>query len=495
MWINRATFRDRRARVATSLAAVATICASALLVAACGGGDDAAPAPPTDPTPAAVPAPPSGLAPTPEPAPSAAPDYEELASDYAAIRDPALADGRELIDALIGGDPAPLRARFSADLQATLSEQELQAAVAELRSERVFFEIEQVGASWAGQLSGDEIKGVFKQGGVGEFSLERSSGAEPGAPLDGTWEGSLAIATVELAMVVSFSTSDDEVAASIDIPEQGTLGLLLDNVRYEPSLAIGERTIESVLPLDADRLVYVSEFSWGQDLLVTTVVFEPDGTISDLVPPQPRTPLPPDPAEGYSSETEFRLPFDGIWWVFWGGETELQNYHTATPVQRHAYDLVIWRAGDTHRGEGSENEEYWVWQEPVLAPAAGTVVDVSDGLADNTPGVLNTESHPAGNYVVLQTGEREFLHIGHFRQASIEVAEGDRVESGDVIGLTGNSGNSSEPHIHIHLQDSSELLGPTAQGLPLVFSDYLADGEPVPSGTPLQEQFIEHAAR
>jgi murein DD-endopeptidase MepM/ murein hydrolase activator NlpD len=63
------------------------------------------------------------------------------------------------------------------------------------------------------------------------------------------------------------------------------------------------------------------------------------------------------------------------------------------------------------------------------------------------------------------------------------------VEAGQVLGLCGNSGNSSEPHVHIHLQDRAGLFG-SAVGLPLAFTNYLADGRHVDRGEPLQGQFI-----
>ena len=155
---------------------------------------------------------------------------------------------------------------------------------------------------------------------------------------------------------------------------------------------------------------------------------------------------------------------------------ELQNHHVAAPSQRHGYDLVIWKDGGTYRGDGTRNEDYWAWGQPVLAPAGGTIVAVLDGLEDNTPGILKPEPHPAGNHVVLKSGAGEFLHIGHMQQGSIRVKEGDKVTIGAVLGLTDNSGNSTGPHIHIHLQDEQDFFSRTATGLPLPFANSRIDG-------------------
>jgi murein DD-endopeptidase MepM/ murein hydrolase activator NlpD len=78
------------------------------------------------------------------------------------------------------------------------------------------------------------------------------------------------------------------------------------------------------------------------------------------------------------------------------------------------------------------------------------------------------------------------------RKGSVRVRKGERVAAGAVLGLTGNSGNSSEPHLHFHVQDRPGLFG-SARGLPVAFVDYRADGRRVARGTPVQGQFIERS--
>ena len=72
---------------------------------------------------------------------------------------------------------------------------------------------------------------------------------------------------------------------------------------------------------------------------------------------------------------------------------------------------------------------------------------------------------------------------------SVRVKVGQRVSAGQILGRTGNSGNSSEPHLHFHVQDLPDLFG-DAKGLPVRFADYIADGRRVSSGSPVQGQFI-----
>jgi hypothetical protein len=189
----------------------------------------------------------------------------------------------------------------------------------------------------------------------------------------------------------------------------------------------------------------------------------------------------------YQTKTPLRLPFDGEWTVFWGGRTVDQNYHAASRDQRFAYDIVVTRDGKTYTGDGSANEQYFAFGQPVLAPGAGTVVVVVDGVDDNKPGVMNPKQ-PAGNHVVIDHGNGEFSFLAHFRKGSVKVKKGDVVKAGQPLGLCGNSGNSSEPHLHYHLQTTPELFA--GDGLPAQFLNYLADGKEVKRGEPTKGQRI-----
>ena len=116
---------------------------------------------------------------------------------------------------------------------------------------------------------------------------------------------------------------------------------------------------------------------------------------------------------------------------------------------------------------------------------------VLDGIPDHAPGKPDPVPHIAGNHVVIQTAAEEFVVIAHFQQNSILVKEGDQVQAGDLLGLAGNTGQSTEPHIHIHVQNRADLLDPQAIGLPLRFFDYLADGVLVGEGVPVQGTFVQ----
>lgn len=225
---------------------------------------------------------------------------------------------------------------------------------------------------------------------------------------------------------------------------------------------------------------------WGEGgpLLRTTIATDAAGRLAGLFLGEATAPA-PSPHAGRPTQAALRLPFDapraGAWIVYWGGPDLVGNYHAATVPQRFAMDLVVHRDGATFAGDPLALDSYFCWGEPILAPAAGTVIAAIDGLPDQPIGASDP-GHPAGNHVVIDLGIGEYLFLAHLRQGSVAVADGDAVRPGDRIGLCGNSGNSSEPHLHVHLQTTPDLE--SGEGLPLEFRDYLSDGDPVARGAP-----------
>lgn len=154
-------------------------------------------------------------------------------------------------------------------------------------------------------------------------------------------------------------------------------------------------------------------------------------------------------------QTRLFLPFKGRWQVFWGGDTPELNKHHETLNQRYAFDFIgLDEKGQSHRGDGKCNEDYFAFGQEVIAPADGIVTEMIDGVRDNIPGSMNPYS-ALGNAVFIQHCENEVSIIAHLKRGSIKVKSGEQIKRGQVIGLCGNSGNSSEPHIHYHFQNTS----------------------------------------
>jgi hypothetical protein len=191
----------------------------------------------------------------------------------------------------------------------------------------------------------------------------------------------------------------------------------------------------------------------------------------------------PSSHDGQPSRVAFRLPIDGPVTVGWGGATPAVNYHVVAPDQRWAYDLLVTRGGSTHKGDGSLLTDYYAYRLPVLAPAAGAVVEAFDGDPDMPLGEPKGFTSASGNFVTIEVAPGEFLQLCHLLPGSVRVKKGDRVAEGEPVGLVGNSGNTSEPHLHVHLQDSP--VEDFAEGIPMEFHHYrTADGRLVARGIP-----------
>jgi murein DD-endopeptidase MepM/ murein hydrolase activator NlpD len=181
------------------------------------------------------------------------------------------------------------------------------------------------------------------------------------------------------------------------------------------------------------------------------------------------------------SDVSFQLPLDGPVTVAWGGPTTDVNYHVVIPDQRWAYDLLVTKSGISFQGDGTRLDDYYVYGRAVFAAAAGVVVEVRDSEPDAEVGHWQLR-RASGNHVIVRVAPNEFLFIAHLQRGSIAVAPGERVRAGQPIGRVGNSGNTSEPHLHLHLQDTpTPYLG---EGIPLYFRNYRAGGRFVDRGMP-----------
>ncbi|WP_311775158.1 M23 family metallopeptidase [Alkalihalobacillus sp. TS-13] len=156
------------------------------------------------------------------------------------------------------------------------------------------------------------------------------------------------------------------------------------------------------------------------------------------------------------TENAYNMPIQDKWFVFWGGTNQLLNYHYSAENQRYAYDLVMMKNGSSYHGNPTKNKHYYAFGEKVTAPAAGKVVEVVDGIKDNVPGEMNSEK-PLGNHVIIEHENGEYSLLAHFKEDSLSVEAGEWVEQDDLLGLCGNSGNSSEPHIHFQVMDSPDI--------------------------------------
>jgi len=184
------------------------------------------------------------------------------------------------------------------------------------------------------------------------------------------------------------------------------------------------------------------------------------------------------------------LPFKGEWTVFWGGDTKELNYHIVDQAQKNAFDLIITdEKGNSYKTIGQTNDDYYVFGKEIIAPAAGEVVLVVEGIKDNTPGEMNPIYVP-GNTVIIKTANDEYLFFAHFKQHSIKVKQGQQVKQGELLGLCGNSGNSTEPHLHFQIQNVENMN--KATGVKSYFDNILVNGELKNDYSPIKGEKIKN---
>ena len=171
-------------------------------------------------------------------------------------------------------------------------------------------------------------------------------------------------------------------------------------------------------------------------------------------------------------------PLDGGDWLAANGPgRNSQHRRGFVPVegrgriaQRFAIDWVRRNPdGRTFSGDAKDNKSYRAYGAEVLAVADAVVSATKDGIPENIPGPASravpiTLETVGGNYVVLDLGGGRYAFYAHLQPGSLRVRTGDRAKRGQVIGLLGNSGNSTEPHLHFHVSDGVSPLG--SEGLP-----------------------------
>ncbi|MFI5819570.1 M23 family metallopeptidase [Streptomyces rishiriensis] len=143
------------------------------------------------------------------------------------------------------------------------------------------------------------------------------------------------------------------------------------------------------------------------------------------------------------------FPLEGTWYVVQGGGRML-NHHARVPEQRGALDLVALGSRGTRIRPGGGLTAYAAYGRPVHSPCDGRVVSAADTVQDQQPGEIRYQP-TYGNHVFLDTG-REIVKLAHLRPGSVTVAKGDIVRAGQLLDEVGNTGNTTEPHLHIHAE-------------------------------------------
>ncbi len=189
------------------------------------------------------------------------------------------------------------------------------------------------------------------------------------------------------------------------------------------------------------------------------------------------------------------LPFRGAGWVA-GDSANAKGTHRRTliPVrdatgkpqagqfhvpERYAIDWIVVDE-DARRATGpiDHNAGYLAFGKEIIAVADGVIARTRDGYPEQTPphGPPNpTVEMAAGNYIMQDIGGGHFAFYAHLQPGSLHVAKGERVKRGQVLALLGNTGNSTEAHLHFHVSNADDPL--VSEGLPFVFDHFQETGQ------------------
>jgi murein DD-endopeptidase len=177
-------------------------------------------------------------------------------------------------------------------------------------------------------------------------------------------------------------------------------------------------------------------------------------------------------------------PLTGEDWLAGNGPSNTSLHRRALiPINGHAYIsqrlAIDWVQlnpdGKTYRGDPSDNKNYRAYGAEIQAVSEGVVTQVKDGIPQNIPGadsraVPMTLETISGNHVIMDIGNGLYAFYAHMQPGSVRVKVGDKVTRGQVLGLLGNTGNSTEPHLHFHICSANSDLG--CEGLPYAFASF-----------------------
>jgi murein DD-endopeptidase len=387
-----------------------------------------------------------------------------------------------------------------------------------LKSDAVHFEISPVGGTYDGTLStdGNEIAGTWTQTGVPPQPLKFTRAAPgaaaaqapanqfspsvekpftvpfdiviPVAPTafkgDGKWHLAYELHIANLSDADCQLTSIETITGD----SAATAIAKFSGVELQPIVTHPGQKAEDPAKIAAGTFAVVYMWATVDRLADVPGTIRQRMTVKVGKYPEDVTMETPPAIVGRAPVTVIAPPLRGDGWLAGNGPSNTSVHRRALiPIdgrayisQRFAIDWVqLHEDGKTYRGDPLDNKNYRAYGTEIHSVADGTVTEVKDGIPQNTPGATSravpiTLETIGGNHVIVQIGPGLFAFYAHMQPGSIRVKMGDKVNRGQVLGLVGNTGNSSEPHLHFDICDASSMLA--CEGLPYAFQSFEVEG-------------------
>jgi hypothetical protein len=200
------------------------------------------------------------------------------------------------------------------------------------------------------------------------------------------------------------------------------------------------------------------------------------------------------PISTFQSSVEYDFPLHGTWYI--GASGTLHSHHRWAAMEEFALDILqLAERSKSYKTTGLTSQDYFAFGQDVIAVADGTVVEAVDKYADDDA-KLKQENETydqydqriqseqmqalaqdpytvAGNYIVIKHNDSEYSMYAHLKKGSVKIKKGDVLKRGQVIARVGNTGSSTEPHLHFQLQDGSDPL--RSRALPVRFRNAVVE--------------------
>jgi len=275
----------------------------------------------------------------------------------------------------------------------------------------------------------------------------------------------------------------------------------------------GRRLVENLRTLAPSPVENAMIEPYGSRLLFLDLAFDRRGRVPDTLIHRLRVLGPANPGAVEATRLTYTItpfvvgdmapvvgpPLEGDGWVAVNGCCHLGFAHRGAVQsvdgrlwnsQRFAIDYMrLDDDGHFVTGDVSDPENWTQYGSEVIAATDGTVVSIANNLPNQVPGSLpdpgsfDTIESVDGNHVIMKLDDGVFAFYAHLQKGSVVVEPGDEVERGDLLGLLGNSGNTSAPHLHFHLMTGPQAL--SSDGIPFVIDSFGYEGQ-----VPLEE-FLE----
>lgn len=190
----------------------------------------------------------------------------------------------------------------------------------------------------------------------------------------------------------------------------------------------------------------------------------------------------------YISNNTYDFPLKGSWSAF--GAPSLNSHHRWIGIQEFSFDFIqMDKKGSSYKRDGSRFHHYYAYNQPIYAIGDGKVVSVMNTIEESDVLLQKGDDEEQwkkvkalqselmekgfefvlGNHVIIEHANNEYSYYMHLKTGSIPLKVGDIVQKGQKIGKLGQSGMSSEPHLHFQLSNSPDIL--TSRCLPIRFDN------------------------